>query len=307
MHRLLIPLLLLACGAMHAAPAVDDEPPAAAPSRRGKAATGIVVNRSGEVFFSDTAAGVWKFSPSGAGQLILMESKAHNGLALDVEGQFINSTRDQFYRVTPKDVVPALLAGRKHPVAMADDGYLYYASSQLNGHLMIMRLKPNGETFVVADIPDNPKQKKLRGVNGMAAGPANSLYVAGNHTVRRISQQGTVTNVAGPLNMPECAAVAGVKKGWRPFLQGLTVTGDETVYVAATGCNAVFRVAKDGIVSTVHKTENPWTPTGVAIHRGDLYVLEYPYSSSKKAKDWTPRVEVIRSDGSISVLATAKH
>ena len=220
---------------------------------------------------------------------------------------FANATHDQYQRVTPKGAAPALLAGGPFPIAVAEDNHLYYANSALNGHLQIMRLRPNGETFVVADIPDNPKEKKLRTVNAIAAGPGDAIYLAGNHTVRRVTQQGAVTAVAGPLNNPECAALPGIKKGWRPYLQGLAVDTGGTIYAAAAGCGAVFKIAPDGSVSTIHKIVAPWTPTGIALSKGEVYVLEYSYSTSKKSKEWLPRVEKIAADGSATVIATVKR
>jgi hypothetical protein len=38
------------------------------------------------------------------------------------------------------------------------------------------------------------------------------------------------------------------------------------------------------------KADPPWSPTGVAIHGDDVYVLEYSNANSDQHEDWQPRV-----------------
>ena len=73
------------------------------------------------------------------------------------------------------------------------------------------------------------------------------------------------------------------------------------VYAAATGCHCVAKVTPDGQVSTVLKAQRPWSPTGVAVHGEDVYVLEYPNSADR---DWLPRVRKLGHDGRVTTLAT---
>lgn len=262
--------------------------------------TGIVATRQGEIYFADSGAGVWKRDPNG--RLTLLESTAMQSLALDVEGSFTEASLDPIQRVTAKGAAPALLAGDETPVTVSDDGHLFYATSA-NGQVEIVRLRPNGERFVVASLPVNPKDRKLRAVNGIAAGPGNAIYLTGNHAIRRVTPRGEVTTIAGPLNPAGCEAIPAIKKDWRPYLTGIAVDTNGTAYVAATGCGTVLKVTPDGKVSTIHKTQPPWTPTGIAISRGDLYVLEYSYAASKNPSDWTPRVVKLTAV-SVSVVAT---
>ena len=73
---------------------------------------------------------------------------------------------------------------------------------------------------------------------------------------------------------------------------------------AATGCHRVVRIARDGNVEVVLKAERPWSPTGVALHGGDLYVLEYTNANGGPANGWSPRVRKLARDGKVSTLAT---
>jgi hypothetical protein len=51
------------------------------------------------------------------------------------------------------------------------------------------------------------------------------------------------------------------------------------------------------------KSERPWSPTGVAVHRGDIYVLEYTNANGGANQGWRPRVRKLGSNGAITTLA----
>ncbi len=89
-----------------------------------------------------------------------------------------------------------------------------------------------------------------------------------------------------------------------PALRGLAVDADCTVFAAATGCHRVLRIARDRKIEVVLKSERPWSPTGVALHGGNLYVLEYTNANGGLANGWAPRVRKLARDGKISTLAT---
>ena len=85
------------------------------------------------------------------------------------------------------------------------------------------------------------------------------------------------------------------------------MTPDGTVYVAASGCSAVLKIAPDGSVSVVLRASDAWTPTGVAISGDDLYVLEYRYIESERREDWLPRVRKVSRDGKVSIIAAVER
>jgi sugar lactone lactonase YvrE len=87
-------------------------------------------------------------------------------------------------------------------------------------------------------------------------------------------------------------------------LRGLAVDVDGTVYAAATGCHRVVRIARDGKVEVVLKAEQSWSPTAVAVHGGEVYVLEYTNANGGAADGWTPRVRKLARDGKVTTLAT---
>jgi hypothetical protein len=75
------------------------------------------------------------------------------------------------------------------------------------------------------------------------------------------------------------------------------------VYAAATGCRCVVKITPGGKVETVLKSERPWSPTGVAVHGADVYVLEYTNANGKPA-EWRPRVRKLGRNGAVTTLAT---
>jgi hypothetical protein len=76
------------------------------------------------------------------------------------------------------------------------------------------------------------------------------------------------------------------------------------VFATATGCRCVVKVTPDGQVSSVLKAERPWSPTGVAVHGEDVYVLEYTNPNSPNHADWRPRVRRLDRNGHVTTLVT---
>ena len=60
-------------------------------------------------------------------------------------------------------------------------------------------------------------------------------------------------------------------------------------------------ITSEGKVKTVLKAEKPWSPTGVAVRRQDVFVLEY--TNPDKEPGWVPRVRKLGSDGKVAILA----
>jgi hypothetical protein len=65
-----------------------------------------------------------------------------------------------------------------------------------------------------------------------------------------------------------------------------------------------LKIAPDGKIESVLKAERPWSPTGVAVLGGSVYVLEYTNANGGPGEGWLPRVRRLGRDGTISTLAT---
>lgn len=265
--------------------------------------SGIVVDLERQVWFTDSGTGVWRLN--GRGEMTLQFKHPAQWLGFDSDGRYAHSKPEFYQRITPKGVNPSMLGSTSGPIAIGPEGDVYYAASNESGPLHILRLSPKGERFVVAQVPDNTKGKKLRKVNGIAVGSDNAIYIVGNHTIRKVTKAGVVSTVAGPLaSLPDCAPVPGLKKGWQPYMRSITLDNSGLIYAAATGCGLVLRVSPEGQVSTILQSEKGWAPTGVAMFDRDLYVLEYQNAGSDSKRQWVPRVRKLATDGKVTVLGT---
>ena len=94
-----------------------------------------------------------------------------------------------------------------------------------------------------------------------------------------------------------------------PSLRGLAVDESGVVYAAGTGCHTVLKISPKGMVERVLKTERPWSPTGVAVHLVEVYVLEFTNGNGgHNEAPWSPRVRKLGRDGKIiTLLKSAKQ
>lgn len=269
--------------------------------------SGIVVDSQGYVYFVDTGQGVWKLDPQG--KLTLLHTAAYHWMALDEKGHFVKSgalgnfDRGSFERVTPAGAVPGLIISSDYPIVIGSDGGLYYVPYNPGGPRELIRRLPNGQRSVFAVLPADAGPKPIKWVNGIATGPDGALYVTDNDAVRRIGRNGAVSTFRDAVQLTACAdPLPSTPK--LPYLRGLAVARDGTVYAAANGCRAVVAIPAKGPIRIVLKAERPWSPTGVALSGKDIYVLEYLHTPRADSKEWIPRIRRIAPDGTITTLAT---
>jgi hypothetical protein len=151
----------------------------------------------------------------------------------------------------------------------------------------------------------NETANKL-GISGLAAGADSTLYVACNSTVMKVKRDGSVTKLAGPMDVKECDLEYpdNNPKFPMPGLRGLAVDSHGIVYAAAGGCHCMVKITPDGKVENVLKADRPWTPTGVAVSDNAIYVLEYTNANTGADKGWHPRVRKLGRDGTVKTLAS---
>jgi sugar lactone lactonase YvrE len=119
----------------------------------------------------------------------------------------------------------------------------------------------------------------------------------------KVNPNGTFMTLAHPVVVSDCdEELPGDNPS--PSLRGLALDSRGVVYAAATGCHCVVKITPNGKVETVLREERPWSPTGVAIHDGDVYVLEYTNANTEPAAGWLPRVRKLGRDGSVTTLVT---
>ena len=131
---------------------------------------------------------------------------------------------------------------------------------------------------------------QFRNPGCLALDPAGNLVVAdtGNHTIRRIAMDGTVTTLAGSPGLPGTADGMGALARFNaPY--GIAVSGTGTVYIADSQNHTIRLMAMDGTVSTYAGTPGVSgqsngsansaqfdLPNGLALGPdGTLYVSDY--------------------------------
>lgn len=142
----------------------------------------------------------------------------------------------------------AASAGLDDPAGLAIDaeGNLYVAD---RGNHVIRRVSPSGVMTTIAGVMDtaghrdgDAGQALFNQPFGIAVDPWGNLLVTeeGNHTVRRIAPNGTVTTVAGAPGQPGNAD--GIGDGARFNRPGfLVITDDGTVWIADRGNSTLRR------------------------------------------------------------------
>jgi hypothetical protein len=266
-----------------------------------------VVDRRGYVYFLDTGSGVWTIDPGG--KLVALAGPRFHWMAIDERERPSGTPLPSIPggEVVAIGVKPTLLLSSDVPIAVGEDAALYYPELGTDRRLRIMRFPRSGVPSVRAILPSKAGLGIPRWINGLAAGFSGSLYYTEDKAVRKLDQAGVVTTLAEGFAVPDCARIPGTERGSEPFLRGLAVARDGTVFVAAAGCGAVLRITPRGEITTVLRTTSPWSPTAVALSPSGLYVLEYLHTAAEDRQAWIPRVRKVLPNGNVITVAAVER
>ena len=267
---------------------------------------------------SDINRGLLRFSPDGKVSVALRE--AGHWLAVDTAKRFAGMDFEKsehwprwFKHRNPPGSELALISDGGSPLVIHRNGNLYFVCDDdfvcddermIPVGLQIGRLSPDGKLALVA--PGlKVRAEELGGIKGLASGPDDSLYAATPGAVLQVKLDGTFTTVKQRIVTPECDRYLppNTPAAHEPFLTGVTVGPRGDIYLAATGCRCVLKLDPDGRISTVLKAEAPWSPTGLALHGEDLYIVEWTNPHGEH-QGYRPRVRKLARDGIVTTLAT---
>jgi hypothetical protein len=269
----------------------------------------IAVGNDGTVYFVDTGGGVFAIARDGT--LIRREGPAFHWFAFDPDNRFARTSwpamRDAEFRSAGTS--PTLVLSSDFPVTIGADRKFYYPDGTSGNQVRIVGIDPSGTRTVRATLP--PIQRggeTIRWINGLAPGASGTLYYTEDAAVRRIDANGRISPVAVNVAVPNCAAaIPGTEEDTRPYLRGLALAADGSIYVAASACAALLRVDSQGKTSVVLRSTPPWSPTAVATSGGNIYVLEYLHTVGDDRRQWIARVRRISASGGVSTLAQTRR
>jgi hypothetical protein len=128
----------------------------------GHPGSGIAVDRRGQVYFLDTGAGVWKIDARGT--LTRVPGPAFHWMTIDSDGHFgtarLPSGPD--WEIVRSVADPTLLFSSDFPIAIGQDGNLYYPTFRPASGLEVLRFSPSGETSELARLPSPTAGEPLR-------------------------------------------------------------------------------------------------------------------------------------------------
>ncbi len=286
-------------------------------------ATGIVVDRNGNVYFSDLET-VWRIDTNGKLSVFrAAEGGRHvHELFMDQQDNIYGgdisynpSTKtwpSAVWKMTPQGQFTWLLEPTEHPprgmsIWRDRDGNNYWIDQ--NNHTktqtLLLRRTPDGTVATLAGSAYGHADGKgtaarFGSVGGMFYAADDTLYLSDGKSVRKVSRDGTVTTVAQGLDFrtrdddPTFLAAYG-------SLAGLCVDPDGNVFVADAGNRRLLKIDARGQVSVVVRNEAPFFPTGVATAGGNLYVLEVGFTMPNISSG--PRIRKITPDGKSTIVA----
>ena len=268
--------------------------------------SGIVVDQYGQIYFTDTGKGVWKIDTNG--KLTFLPASKFHWMTIDAVGSFAGSPKnfgEYFERVTPQNNKPALIMCSDFPLVVGKDGNIYYADTR-PGSTKIIRRTPGGKESVLA------RDKIFEFISGIAVAADGSLYItetsdANANTIRKITMSGTMSIIATFVGKDGKDLPLETTPS---YCRGLVVDSTGTIYVAATGSRSVIKISPGGIITNILQEASPWTPTGVVVFHGELYVLEWHDVTEENLEvrsAYIPRVRKIGSDGKVTTIATVSR
>jgi sugar lactone lactonase YvrE len=272
--------------------------------------SGLVVTDKGEVYFVHSGVGVARIEQEGRLTYVKRSTGGH-WLCLDREGAFSRAQPRFFERITPEGGKPAIIfADGGAPITVGRDGQLYFGSNWEEGSdkhppggLTVSRQTVKGTLSVASTNLAGLLRNQNEGVTGLAAAPDGTIYVASPGRIWRLGVKAEIGQFTG--RVAECDE--NLPPNWQaPGFRGLCVTPGGKVYAAATGCRCVVTVT-NGSYETVLKSERPWSPTDVAWHDENVFVLEWTNPNGGVRDGWRPRVRKLARDGTLTTLAEVKE
>lgn len=140
-------------------------------------------------------------------------------------------------------------------------------------------------------------------IDDLAWGPNNSLYILDRGSIKILEKNGTVETLVTDLKKenPEDLPFTGAN-----ILFDLAVDAQSNVYVAYYGNRRILKITATGNVSDF-LLSRPWSPHGIDVYNGEVYILESTSHSASWWKFWEksitiPRIRKVDTTGNVSTI-----
>ncbi|OQB13857.1 MAG: Serine-aspartate repeat-containing protein D precursor [Firmicutes bacterium ADurb.Bin193] len=186
---------------------------------------------------------------------------------------------------TPADYTgPAYGQGMYEPmdVIVCSKGYIIFLDSD---HHIVRAIDPNGNLITIAGVLEigsagsysdgggNAKSARFNTPQGIAIDAVGNIYVAdtNNHIIRKISKNGTITNIAGTPGIGGFSGDGGdAEDALLNKPMGLAFNKDGDLYIADTFNHRIRKIdMSTGIITTVAGSGNLPTNSGTVDGIGD--------------------------------------
>lgn len=288
-------------------------------------ATGIVVDRSGNIYFSDLET-IWKFSTDGKLTVFISGLRGRHVHELAIDGEdniygadvsYNPTTKgwpSNVWKMSPAGKITYLLETTENPprgisIWRDRDGNMY--SVDQNNHTktqtLLLKRTPAGVVTTFAGsayghVDGKGVMARFGSVGGIAFGPDGSIYLTDGAAIRKVAMDGEVTTIASGLDFRDRKDQPRFLAGLSGSLTGLSVASDGTIYATDSANRRLLKVSPDGKFAVILRTEPPYFPNGVAAVGNDVYVLEVGFTLPNISSG--PRVRKISPDGRQTILTT---
>jgi hypothetical protein len=243
-------------------------------------AVGIVIDRAGTVFYSDTAH-VWAVARGGAPRIVVRDVHTHD-LWLDANGALYGEHlvydggrwSHRVWKRTAAGAVSDVIAARQGFLSDYRDfgfqrdarGAFYWMEGATPSRLRVKRGASQPETL--AELPfTNPSWMTVRA--------DGTVFVSENGTAWRVRPGGAAEQLPAAL----------CRNRERLAIMGMAALADGTTYFAVHGDRAVRRLSTEGTVETIETSPPGWAPSGVAVSPdGAIWVLEVKPDNRQRAR-----------------------
>lgn len=279
---------------------------------------GIVRDAHGRVYVSDIPANtIWRIDTDGSVVPVLRDIHSH-ALILGADGAIYGThvhltmpirsvwRLDMSGRLTMVVQATSGLPLDLQAFLLASDGSAYSVSPYQAAlppdqrQLVLLRRSPAGIVDTLAGglrghADGSGSAVRFSAIDGMAWLPDSSLLVIDGARLRRVTREGAVTSLTGPLT----------EVRWGQDLMGASVAPDGSMHVADFAGRRTLRIDEAG-QRTWRGSGWYWAPTGVLATQDGLYILEHPRAPLGILGDLGVgaylRVHMVRADGSSQVI-----